>query len=60
MMLLQRFLRESSGATAVEYGLIATLIAAAIIGGFGSLGNALAYLWGNNNSRLIQAFQPSP
>jgi pilus assembly protein Flp/PilA len=36
-----RFLRNESGATAVEYGLIAALIGVVIIAGAGALGNAL-------------------
>ena len=39
--LLARFVQDESGATAIEYGLIAALIALAIIVGAGSLGNAL-------------------
>ncbi|PZV37006.1 Flp family type IVb pilin [Mesorhizobium kowhaii] len=41
MQLVAKFLRDESGATAIEYGLIATLIALAIIVGAGALGNAL-------------------
>ncbi len=33
-----RFLKNESGATAIEYGLIAALIAVAIIGGVTTLG----------------------
>jgi pilus assembly protein Flp/PilA len=36
-----RFLRDESGATAIEYGLIAAGIAVAIIAVVGSLGTAL-------------------
>jgi pilus assembly protein Flp/PilA len=35
-----KFLKNSSGATAIEYGLIAALIAVAVIGGVSSLGTA--------------------
>lgn len=34
-----RFLKDESGATAIEYGLIAALIAVAIIGGVTALGD---------------------
>ncbi|MBA4225805.1 MAG: Flp family type IVb pilin [Hyphomonas sp.] len=34
-----RFLKDESGATAIEYGLIAALIAVAIIGGVSALGS---------------------
>jgi pilus assembly protein Flp/PilA len=33
-----RFLKDKSGATAIEYGLIAALIAVAVIGGVTALG----------------------
>jgi pilus assembly protein Flp/PilA len=39
--LVARFVKNESGATAIEYGLIAALIALAIMVGAGSLGNAL-------------------
>ncbi|OQM74700.1 Flp family type IVb pilin [Manganibacter manganicus] len=39
--LLNRFFKDESGATAIEYGLIATLIAVAIITGATALGSAL-------------------
>ena len=38
---LKSLLRDESGATAIEYGLIAALIALAIMVGAGQLGNAL-------------------
>jgi pilus assembly protein Flp/PilA len=39
---LSRFANNESGATAVEYGLIAALIGVVIIGGATALGNALS------------------
>ena len=38
---ISRFIRDESGATAIEYGLIAALIALAIITGAGALGNSI-------------------
>ncbi|MCC6776192.1 MAG: Flp family type IVb pilin [Hyphomicrobiales bacterium] len=38
---LQRFVRDESGATAIEYGLIAAGISVAIITVLGTLGSAL-------------------
>lgn len=35
-----RFLKDESGATAIEYGLIASLIAVAIIAAVGQVGDA--------------------
>jgi len=39
--LISRFVRDESGATAIEYGLIATLVAVAIITALTALGTAL-------------------
>jgi pilus assembly protein Flp/PilA len=39
---MKRFAQDESGATAIEYGLIAALIAVAIIGGATQLGTTLA------------------
>jgi pilus assembly protein Flp/PilA len=41
MSIVKRFLKNESGATAVEYGLIAALIAVVIIAGATALGSAL-------------------
>ncbi len=41
MALLKRFLTDRSGATAIEYGLIASLVAVAIITGASALGTNL-------------------
>jgi pilus assembly protein Flp/PilA len=39
---LKAFIRDQSGATAIEYGLIASLVAVAIIGGVKALGTNLS------------------
>jgi pilus assembly protein Flp/PilA len=36
-----RFMKDESGATAIEYGLIAALIALAIMVGAGAVGNSI-------------------
>jgi len=36
-----RFVKDESGATAIDYGLIAALISLAIMAGAGALGNSL-------------------
>ncbi len=41
MTLLRRFLKDNKGATAIEYGLIAALIAVAAIAAMTSLGTQL-------------------
>ncbi len=45
--LLARFKKNESGATAIEYGLLAALIGVAIIVGAGSLGKTLNAKFGN-------------
>ena len=45
--LAKRFWRDESGATAIEYGLIATLIAVAIIGAVSALGGSLSGQFNN-------------
>jgi pilus assembly protein Flp/PilA len=39
--IFSRFMNDESGATAIEYGLIAALISVALITGASTLGNAL-------------------
>ena len=45
--LVNRFLSDESGATAIEYGLIAALIAVAIIGGARTLGTRVGGTFNN-------------
>lgn len=42
---LKKLIDDESGATAIEYSLIATLIATAIIGGAGAFGTSLGDMW---------------
>jgi len=50
--LMNRFLKDESGATAIEYGLIATLIAVAIIVGAGALGTQLNAVFNGLSTKL--------
>jgi len=51
-----RFMKDESGATAIEYGLIAALISVALITGATTLGNALNTQFDNISSYLdVQA-----
>ncbi|QCI96563.1 Flp family type IVb pilin [Agrobacterium larrymoorei] len=47
-----RFMKDESGATAIEYGLIAALISVAIITGAKSLGTSLSTQFTNIGSYL--------
>jgi pilus assembly protein Flp/PilA len=47
-----RFLKDESGATAIEYGLIAALIAVVIAGAVGILGTKLSGVFNTINGNL--------
>ena len=47
MNLISRFIRDESGATAIEYGLIAALIAVVIITGVTAVGTKLSTTFSN-------------
>jgi pilus assembly protein Flp/PilA len=47
-----RFVRDESGATAIEYGLIAALVAVAIIGALTTLGTDLTAMFGKVSTQL--------
>ncbi len=50
--LFSRFVRDESGATAIEYGLIAALVAVAIIGALSALGPKLAATFNSITAQL--------
>lgn len=49
---LNKFLKDDSGATAIEYGLIAALVAIAIVGALTTMGGSLTTLFGKVNTDL--------
>lgn len=55
MRSIERFWRDESAATAIEYSLIATLISLAVIGSFSLLADQVQWLWSDNNSKIVQA-----
>jgi len=50
-----RFLKDESGATAIEYGLIAALIAVVLVGAVGALGTKLSTTFSTINTDLTPA-----
>ncbi|WP_416407982.1 Flp family type IVb pilin [Agrobacterium rosae] len=50
-----RFMKDESGATAIEYGLIAALISVAIISGAGVVGTQLGTLFTNIGTKMTAA-----
>jgi pilus assembly protein Flp/PilA len=55
MNLISRFVRDESGATAIEYGLIAALIAVVIIGGVSAVGTQLSATFNAVKTSLASA-----
>lgn len=53
-----RFVKDESGATAIEYGLIAALISVALITGATTLGNKLNTQFNNLSTYLTVTAKP--
>ncbi len=52
MSIFKKFMDDESGATAIEYGLIAAGIAVAIVGAVNALGTSLSTLFNNVSNQL--------
>jgi len=52
MNLISRFVRDEAGATAIEYGLIAALIAVVIITGITAVGTSLSVTFTTLSGKL--------
>jgi|SwirhisoilCB1_FD_contig_81_2048820_length_275_multi_4_in_0_out_0_1 pilus assembly protein Flp/PilA len=57
---IRRFVNDESGVTAIEYGLIAGLIAVGIIGAVGTIGTKLTDTFGTIRDQLPPAAAPAP
>lgn len=55
MSIFSRFLKDESGATAIEYGLIAALVGVALIGALTALGTDLGNLFNSIGTTLQSA-----
>jgi pilus assembly protein Flp/PilA len=53
MNLISRFVRDESGATAIEYGLIAALIAVVIITALTAVGTSLSSTFTNISTKVL-------
>ena len=58
MTFFKNMLRDEAGATAIEYGLIAALIAVAAITAMGALGNELSTTFNTVKTELDSANNP--
>ena len=57
-LMLRKLRRDEGGATAIEYGLIAALIAVACVGAFNSLGGGAGGMWSIISTQVTSAMQP--
>jgi pilus assembly protein Flp/PilA len=57
MRFIARFLSDDDGATAIEYGLICSLIFVAILGGLSALGGANGTLYKDVMQKVIDALK---
>lgn len=58
--LLKAILADTRGATAVEYGLIVSLIVIAIIGAVKGVGGSNGGLWGDVSAKAVSAMAGAP
>ena len=58
MTFITSFIEDQSGATAIEYGLIAALVSVAAIGAMTSLGNSLGSIFNEVSSQLDSSIAP--
>jgi pilus assembly protein Flp/PilA len=49
---ITKFMKDENGATAIEYGLIAALVAVAIVGALSTLGTGLTNMFTSVNNDL--------
>ena len=57
MRFLVTFFGDNSGATAIEYGLIAALVFIAAVAGFSALGDSSTGLWGGLEKDVVPALE---
>ena len=55
MKIICKLFKNEKGATAIEYGLIAALIAVAAITAMGTLGNTLSNTFGNVSNKMARS-----
>ncbi len=56
--IIVKFVKDESGATAIEYGLIAALVSVAAIAALTSLGGSLTAIFGSVDTALKGAIAP--
>jgi Flp pilus assembly pilin Flp len=57
--LVRRFVRDPRGATSIEYGLIALLVAVGFLAGLKALGDGNSASWGATSNKITNAMKNS-
>ena len=52
--MIRQFISDEAGTTAVEYGIIVTVLSIVIVSGIGYALEAVKWLWSDNNSQITQ------
>ena len=55
LKILTALLRDKRGGTAIEYGLIISLVVITMVGAFIQVANSTTSMWGNVNSKMETA-----
>lgn len=55
MSIVKRFLKDESGATAIEYGLIASLVSVAILAALNNFGDATEAMYNKIETAVVNA-----
>lgn len=58
-LMLRKLRRDERGATAIEYGLIAALIAITCVGAFSAMGGGSNGMWTQINTKITAAMNPA-
>lgn len=53
---VMKFLKNKSGATAIEYGLIVAVLSLVVVAGVGSVGDAVREMFSNQDREIQKAF----
>ncbi len=58
ILVIELFLKDENGATAVEYGLLAALLASVVVGGQSALGDAVFAMYDTAMGTITTAMAP--
>ncbi len=56
MRTFRMFIKDETGATAIEYGLIVAVLSLAVVGGIQNVQSSIEFLFSDTNGKLQTAF----